>query len=124
MPVTELAPRRSRTEGELTTRAIGIASVVAVHASTPHEPPRLRIGDISISLQRNRNKLGIDWQTTSMRLYAPVTAVTWSRVNGASHEALCCDLVRFTGYVIDLVEWIADVPALKRALTQSGQGNR
>ena len=97
--------------------------MMAVHAGTSHQPSRLRIGDISILFQRDRNALRIDGKATGMELNAPGTAITWNCVDHAANETLGCDLVGFPRCVVDLVERIAHESTLRRALAQGGQGN-
>jgi hypothetical protein len=70
----------------VTTRTVGVTAMVAIHAGTPHQPSRLRIGHISISFQRNRNAIGIGGKAARMKLHTSGTAVTRGRIDHASNE--------------------------------------
>ena len=97
-----ISPDSTPSLDKLTTRTVCIAAVIAAHARAPHQPTSVGISHIRISINWNRDTIGVQRKTSTEGLNAPHTMVTRSRIDGAPNIAFGGKLVALIGAQIDL----------------------
>src|SRR5437764_692010 len=86
-------------------------------------PPPKMLRPVVEEVEVDRHTLRVYWQAPCVRLDAPGIPITGRWIDYAPHVALSGHLVCLPRRVVHFFKWVADVGALRWALSQCGQGH-